>query len=75
MPLEDSQCRAYSAADNTLKRVCVVTSLNMISVTVSRVSLQKTQVYCILASFVPPQCVVSAQKQLKNFLCSSDSCT
>ena len=29
MPLEGSQCRAYSAADNTLKRVCVVTSLNM----------------------------------------------
>ena len=29
MPLEDSQCRAYSAADSTLKRVCVVTYLNM----------------------------------------------
>ena len=29
MPLEGSQCRAYSTAAITLKRVCVVTSLNM----------------------------------------------
>ena len=29
VPLEGSQCRAYSAAAITLKRVCVVTSLNV----------------------------------------------
>ena len=82
MSLEGSQCRAYSAAAITLKRACVVTSLNMsldlsncfTGFTAEKHRCRWQSRYCILASFVPLLRVASAQEPMKSFLCSSDSC-